>query len=323
MALALAYAFVAACGGDDEAPPAAVRPGAAAPAAPGGGVGSAKDDKNKLVPRRRVEEKVGCPVADKERDPKDRYDAFKKRVDDDDAAYKQRYGVACTPEGAPCDKGYCLDWENAKHCIRCAERDRIRHDFVDRDFSADQNRDPFQSFVVAQPGLGGGVGSAAPIQPTPDCKNKDQLVATNYSFADLRLVGIVAQGTVHKALLMDSVNVGHIVKLHDCVGKEKAVVVDIAAGNYPYIKFVVHPEQAPQGTTTRPDQERSMELHPKLEDLSPTYNQEEMPPQPPTPAVTPKKDTTKPPPEPPPVRPVTPEPQKPVEPVEPPEHPRR
>lgn len=322
-----AVALVAACGGDDEPAPA-VRPGGAAPeSAPGG---AKKDDKNKLVPRKRVEEKVACPVADKDRDPKERYEAFKKHVEEDDAAYKKRYGALCTAEGAPCDKAYCVDWEGAKHCVRCAERDRIRHDFVDRDFSPEQSRDPFQSFVVIIPGQPGGPGGPSePIKPTEDCKHKDQLVATTYSWTDLHLVGIVAQGTVVKALLMDTANVGHIVKLHDCVGKEKAVVVDIGAGNYPYIKFVIHPEQNAQGTAARTDQERSMELHPKLDDLTPTYNQEQIPPQPAAPAVTPKKDqkidSTKNTPEPPPVRPVTPTTpdQKPIEPVEPVERPRR
>ena len=78
-------------------------------------------------------------------------------------------------------------------CEPCPERESIRHEFKDRDFVADQARDPFQSFVIIQPGLGAGSNTSKP-EPHQTCKRPDQFVAPNYRYQDLKLVGIVAQG---------------------------------------------------------------------------------------------------------------------------------
>ncbi len=136
-----------------------------------------------------------------------------------------------------------------------AERASIRHQFKERDFATDQNRDPFQNYVVLQPGLGEDT-KAPVIEVTQHCKDPKQMVASNYSYADLKLVGIVAQGTQRKVLMMDSGNLGHIIKRGDCVGKEKAVVKDIGTG---YVTFQV---ESDPNASARPAEEKSIQLHP-------------------------------------------------------------
>src|SRR5215471_21306414 len=93
----LAFALLAACGGEDDAtpPPAAPQPGApgAKPGAPG-----QKDDKNKLQPRMHAEDKVLCPIPDKPT------------------------GVDCKPDTPICDPGlYCLPTTTANKftCEAC------------------------------------------------------------------------------------------------------------------------------------------------------------------------------------------------------------
>lgn len=138
-----------------------------------------------------------------------------------------------------------------------AEKANIRHTFRDRDFIADQNnRDPFQSFVLAQPGLGGGQQDALKRDPTKRCLRAEQFIASNYSYTDLRLVGIIAEKTQRRVLMMDSGNLGHIIRKGDCVGREKALVKDIGAG---YITFQVEPDDVNQA---RQVEEHSVNLYP-------------------------------------------------------------
>jgi Tfp pilus assembly protein PilP len=142
----------------------------------------------------------------------------------------------------------------AYSCEKCPERDSIRHDFMDRDFVPDQSRDPFFNFVIMPVGVGDNSAKAKP-EPHQSCKRRDQFVATNYSYQDLKLVGIVSERAQRKVLMIDSAGRGHIIKRGDCVGKEKAVVKDIGAG---YITFTV--EEDPD--SKRPSQETSVQLHP-------------------------------------------------------------
>jgi len=144
-----------------------------------------------------------------------------------------------------------------------SEKANIRHTFRDRDFVADQNnRDPFQSFVLAQPGLGG-TQDALQRDPTKKCLKADQFVATNYSYTDLRLVGIITEKTQRRVLMMDSGNLGHIIRKGDCVGREKALVKDIGAG---FITFQVEPDDV--GTQARAVEEHSVQLYPNQLPLS-------------------------------------------------------
>ena len=243
----LACALLAACGGDDDAPATTQANNAPAGNAPAANKPAAPVDPNapKLTPRVHVEDRVACPTPE------------------------TATGPDCTPGKATCDVGlYCLtvgaDGKGGTHCEPCPERESIRHEFKDRDFVAEQSRDPFESFLLPQSGL----GQPATAKPDLDktCTRPDQLVATNYSYEDLRLVGIVAQGTQRKALMMDSGNLGHIIKRNDCVGKEKAIVKDIGTG---FVTFVISPE--PDGKVQRPAVEKSVPLYPNgLQPMMPT-----------------------------------------------------
>lgn len=141
-----------------------------------------------------------------------------------------------------------------------AEKLSIRHQFRDRDFAIEvSNRDPFQSFVVGQKGMGSpSDGSTLQRDITKNCQRPEQFVASNYSYTDLRLVGIVAERAQRKVLMMDAGNLGHIIKKGDCVGREKAVVKDIGTG---FITFQVQPEDTSTGQP-RTLEEHSVQLYP-------------------------------------------------------------
>lgn len=219
----------AACG-EDAPPPPPPGAGGAKPAKKGGA--PAKGKAPQLQPRQQIEQKVTCVSPEK------------------------HTGPSCTPDSPSCDAGlYCLPVEKGNYCEPCPERDSVRHEFKDRDFVADQVRDPFQSFVIVQPGL---VEEPEKKIEGP-CNRPEQFVASNYSYMDLRLVGIVAQGTQRKVLMMDRGNLGHIIRRGDCVGKEKAVVKDIGTG---YVTFVVAPDPEDKNPN-KVAEERSVQLHPK------------------------------------------------------------
>lgn len=253
IALGLALLFaVAACGGEEDS-------GGPPPPPPGGGgpakKAPAKDAKNQLAPRMHVEERVYCPPPEK------------------------ATGPSCDKDAPACDPGkFCLQVGNAWSCEACPERDSVRHEFKDRDFVADQTRDPFQSYIIVQKGL------EEPTEKKEEgpCKRQDQFVATNYSYLDLTLVGIVAQGTQRKVLMMDRGNLGHIVHRGDCVGKEKAVVKDIGPG---FVTFVISSDddKNPNAGPT----ERSVQLHPTGLQMTPADLERGVAPPPSAPVVAP------------------------------------
>jgi hypothetical protein len=146
------------------------------------------------------------------------------------------------------------------------ERATIRHHFRDRDFMGDptgsENRDPFRSYVINQPELI--VDTRSGAEQTDRCPTK-QLVASQHSMRDLRLVGIVSRGIRRFALFQDSGDVGHIVTRGDCVGKEKARVKDIGEG---FVTLEQAAEQAP-GQPPLPPEEHSIALYPEAQPLSP------------------------------------------------------
>lgn len=237
--LAILCWIAPACGVDDGPTPVTgqARPAPAAgtgsAAAPGAGGGSAKQ----LVPQISIEDRVVCLVesnASKKCDPKN---------------------PKCTKQGE-----YCITNTDGSFCGPCRERDTIRRTFRPRDFAATiETRDPFQSFIVAQPGLGSGSDDKVPLDPARNCTREDQMVAQNYSYQDLKLVGIVTQGAQRKVLMLDSTNLGHIIKRGDCVGKEKAVVKEIGKE---FITFEVQQEVSSTGQRREPEQ-RSVQLYPK------------------------------------------------------------
>jgi Tfp pilus assembly protein PilP len=229
--LVLALVLAQGCGDEDEGP--AAKPGNATPATAGGGApgapgqGSAKQ----LSPQVHIEERVECkpPQADQNK--------------------------KCDPKLGVCESktDYCMLTSQGSFCGPCPERDGIRHQFKPRDFTATDNRDPF-----AQPGQGVGPGDDKIAKDvTQRCLKKEQLVAPNYSYQDMKLVGIVAQGTQRKVLMMDSGNLGWIIRRGDCVGKEKAVVRDIGTN---YVTF----ELADPNQTAREPEQHSVQLHTEL-----------------------------------------------------------
>lgn len=201
--------FLGACG-EDAPPPAPPRP----PQSGNANTGAKKADAKKgpakpLKPMRRIEERVSCPTPS---------DAKK-----------------CDPKAPACAEGqYCIPAGKENYCGLCPEREAIRHVFKPRDFQGGDLRDPFTSFVVAQPGLNQ-QSDTAPRETTQKCSRPDQFVWGSRNYQALKLIGIVSQGTQRKALLADSFE-GKVVKKGDCVGREKAFVKDIGAG---YITFTV------------------------------------------------------------------------------------
>ena len=226
----IAAVLMAGCG-DDEGQqqanaPAQPRPGAGAP--------NPNAPKAPQLPEKiHVEDRVACPIPDRPSDPKNK----------------------CDLKAPSCgDHLYCLPLAQGSFCEPCPERDAIRHVFKERDFAAEQNRDPFQSFLLPQLTIGKRTDQIA-IDPTKKCPREDQMIATSYSYSDLKLVGIVAQGTQRKVLMMGG-PLGYIIKRGDCVGKEKAFVKDIGTG---YITFVLDAD----ASTTRAPEEYSVQLNPK------------------------------------------------------------
>lgn len=141
-----------------------------------------------------------------------------------------------------------------------AEKKAIRHKFSERDFAPDlsgtDNRDPFRSFVVSQPGIGAAGGT--PIEATEQCPKKRQW-ARGFSARELKLVGIVARGTVRYALFSDPSQYGYVIHPGDCIGKEKARVKEIGAS---FVTLEISSEVAPN-QPPRPAEQRSIQLHPK------------------------------------------------------------
>ncbi|MDX2091594.1 MAG: pilus assembly protein PilP [Kofleriaceae bacterium] len=151
------------------------------------------------------------------------------------------------------------------------EKASIRRKFRESDFAAElNNRDPFMSFVINQPGLED--GSKPTLEIDKLCTKPEQFVASTFSYADLKLVGIVTQGAQRRALMMDPANMGQTIKKGDCVGREKALVKDIGDG---FITFAVRPEIAVNGQE-KSVQEESKYLRPGKFEVSsqPTTSQE-------------------------------------------------
>jgi Tfp pilus assembly protein PilP len=141
------------------------------------------------------------------------------------------------------------------------EAKALRHRFVPRDFEVDtsgnENRDPFRSYVVGQPGVGATADNVT-IQPTELCTAKN-MVASNYSLRDLRLQGIVLRGTRSYALFVDNAGFGHIVRRDNCLGKEKALVEKIGAG---FVRLEILPDPSPNAAPL-PPQKREIQLYPE------------------------------------------------------------
>ena len=151
------------------------------------------------------------------------------------------------------------------------EAKSIRHRFSTRDFEQDvtgtENRDPFRSYVLRDPGLFATDNAANAIDATQACKPeqmrapnplaKDSAARASSSLRDLQLKGIVLRGTESYAVFTDRSSYGHIVRIGDCLGKEKAHVTKIGAG---FVELEIVQESA---DGPRPVQKREIALHPE------------------------------------------------------------
>lgn len=186
------------------------------------------------------------------------------------------------------------------------ERASIRRRLRDRDFIPDptgvENRDPFRSYVLPNLGLGvltAGETGAAPVQPTERCK-KDRMVATDYSYKELTLIGVVQRGTGRSfkryALFRDRKGVGHIVERGSCVGREKAYAVDIGEA---LVSFEIVQELPPGSAPAAPTKD-TVPLYPSeltADNLGPTDEAADSPPaSAPTPTPTTPAPSVAPPP---------------------------
>ncbi|CAN5888016.1 hypothetical protein BH11MYX2_BH11MYX2_06760 [soil metagenome] len=143
--------------------------------------------------------------------------------------------------------------------VTTEEEATIRQSLKERDFIiTEDNRDPFQSFVLVPPELA--TPQKEKVDVTQACTRNDQFVASTYSYTDLSLVGIIAERTQKRVLMMAG-NFGYLIRRGDCVGREKALVKDIGAG---YITFQVTPDQPGQQSV----EEHSVQLYPNQQPLS-------------------------------------------------------
>ena len=175
-------------------------------------------------------------------------------------------GAPPPPAAAAANKAKLVPQVHVEDRVTEQEKSSIRHQFRDRDFDPNVNRDPFASLAMGDRIGTDNAGGTPPPVVQVGCKS--ELIAANYSYADLKLVGIVAQGTQRKVLMMDPGNLGRIIKAGDCVGKEKAVVKEIGTG---YLTFQIVPDVQP-GQTPRPE-EHSIPLHEKDLEVTPDLSQ--------------------------------------------------
>ena len=154
----------------------------------------------------------------------------------------------------------------------CAkEAKAIRHRFTTRDFEQDltgsENRDPFRSYVLRDPNAQRSGDGNTGVKASETCKKermrapnplaKDAAARKSSALRDLRLKGIVLQGTKSYAVFTDRSSYGHIVRIGDCLGKEKAYVAKIGAG-FVELEIVQESTDGP-----RPVQKREIALHPE------------------------------------------------------------
>ena len=179
----LAVLVLAACGGDDDGAGAAQARGPA-PRRTGGR--SQRPKRPKLTPRLHVEDRVACPTPEKSTRPRVQARRRDLRAGPLLPAHGRRRQGRLSLRAVPGAREHPPRVQGAR-LRRRAER-AIRS----------------SRSCSSQAGL----GRAGETKPDLDktCTRPDQLVATNYSYEDLKLVGIVAQGTQRKALMMDTGN---------------------------------------------------------------------------------------------------------------------
>lgn len=109
-----------------------------------------------------------------------------------------------------------------------------------------------------------------PKDVTKRCGDESQIRLASYSFLDLKLVGVIKLGLQRKLLMLDPVNVGHVIARNECIGKERAYVKDIGEepgvpsrgilGRGIFVTFEIPPD--PTQSEARPPEERTIYLNP-------------------------------------------------------------
>jgi Tfp pilus assembly protein PilP len=182
------------------------------------------------------------------------------------------------------------------------EAQTLRHKFSPGDFEADNSgtnkRDPFRSFVVVQVSINTDERTDEPISRTEKCSNK-KVAAPDTSIQQLRLIGVIARGTMRVATFADAADYGWVVRLGDCIGSEHARVTKIGEAfvsvENPVIATAADPnpratgkdyrlrdvELIDQMTTSVDDDEDAPRIRRRPRDIAPPS-----PPEPP-PALTP------------------------------------
>ncbi len=148
----------------------------------------------------------------------------------------------------------------------------LRRTFLERDFRPDiegkNNRDPFRSYIIRQPGL------RDPDSERTDsedklCKNtkrRKNWKAPTYSLRDLTLIGIITRGTKGYAQFLDRSGEGWIVTQNNCLGVEKAIVSAIGTG---VVRLQIRPE-APLGGTAPEPVAKDIPLYPQEYEIEAT-----------------------------------------------------
>lgn len=141
--------------------------------------------------------------------------------------------------------------------VPAEERETIRASLTAEAFLPDPeggaNRDPFRSYVLPQVQVTLTSTPGAPVvSPTERCKQRN-LVASEYAVASIKLVGILRRGTRWYALVRGPDGVGHSIEVGDCVGRERAQVVEFSNN---LVESVVYPEPVPGAVPPEPTRHR-------------------------------------------------------------------
>lgn len=182
------------------------------------------------------------------------------------ATAKARPGVAAV--------GGLKVYTRVEEVVTEEEKAHIREPIQANDYRQDpngnDNRDPFRSYVVRQQNLGGGeAGRAGVTVAANDVCAETKMVAPNplasdpraqrsFSINDLKLRGVVLRGTRGFSTFQDPTGYGHGVRKGDCIGKEKAKVIEINAHN---VKVRIVPEPGANQLNQEPII-RTFELYP-------------------------------------------------------------
>jgi Tfp pilus assembly protein PilP len=90
------------------------------------------------------------------------------------------------------------------------------------DPSGELNRDPFRSYLIQTTSV---AGAGQPTRSRADRCGK-KVFASHYGLPELELIGVLS-GRGSAALFRDPQKLGHIVRIGDCISKDKARVVKI------------------------------------------------------------------------------------------------